>query len=135
MVYQHRLIWSNAVLFQNQSLRVDGVFFFLAYLVKLQVLATVTILTYTCLPVWGTIWQFCGYKTMVLFKCQCLKGAKKKRKKKKKKGKKNKKKHSCNFTRFCDGVLFCYTILTFRFLFQFAFMYNFRRNIEHLNPG
>lgn len=28
MVYQHRLIWSNAVLFQNQSLRVDGVFFF-----------------------------------------------------------------------------------------------------------
>lgn len=52
-------------------------------------------------------------------KCQCLKTNKQK-------------KHSCNFTRFCDGVLFCYTILTFRFLFQFAFMYNFRRNIEHL---
>lgn len=39
---------------------------FFAYLVKLQVLAAVTIFTYTCLPVWGTIRQFCGYKIMVL---------------------------------------------------------------------
>lgn len=27
MVYQHRLIWSSAVLFQNQNPRVDGVGF------------------------------------------------------------------------------------------------------------